>query len=72
MDPAAYLAALQNWMALGNIVVTGGKALWDDLQGVFAKHGIEQDNAALDAVILNAATRKAQADREAAGPADGA
>jgi hypothetical protein len=67
MDPAAYLAALQGWMALGNIVVQGGTALWTDLKAVFDKHGIEQDNAALDAIILNAATRKAQADRDAVG-----
>jgi hypothetical protein len=55
------------WLSLGQQVITAGEDVWNQIKGVLAANGIEADNAHLDAVIADAARRKAQAEADARG-----
>lgn len=59
------LSALMQWITLGQSVVDKGAAAMAAVKAAAAAHGIEQDTAALDAVILDAERRKAIAQHEA-------
>ena len=55
------------WLAFGQKVIEGGTAAWNAIKAAAAASGIETDNAALDAVIIDAERRKEIAKRDAAG-----
>lgn len=59
------VAALAQWIALGEKVVTAGAGALAAVTAAAAAHGIEQDTAQLNAVILDAERRKALAAAEA-------
>lgn len=62
----ANLGALIQWLTIGEQVFDKGATVWADIQKVLAAHGIAADTAALDAVIADAARRKALAEQDAA------
>lgn len=66
----ANLAGLIQWLTIGDQVFDKGQAVWSDIRKVLEAHGIAADNAALDAVIADAARRKALAQQDAGSPAD--
>lgn len=61
------IAAIINWISLGEKVFNAGKPAWDSIKAALAAHGIEEDTAALDKVIEDADRRKALAEHEAEG-----
>lgn len=61
------LETAMKWLALGQQIVQRGTAVWEQIKGVLAQHGIEADTVALDDVIADADRRKAQAERDAIG-----
>jgi hypothetical protein len=61
------IAALTEWLALGEKVIKAGAGAMAAVKAAAASQGVEQDTAQLDAVILDAERRKALAEAEAAG-----
>lgn len=61
------IPALLEWIALGEKLISTGTGAIDAVKAAAAARGVEQDTAALDAVILDAERRKAIAAGEAAG-----
>lgn len=61
------VAAIIQWIALGQQVFEKGSAVWSQIQAVLAANGIEADTAELDKVIIDAERRKAIAEAEANG-----
>lgn len=53
------------WLGVLQQVEAAGSGAWDSVKAALAAHGIEADTAQLDAVIADAARRKALAEREA-------
>lgn len=66
------LQAIFQWLALLQQLEQKGSAAFAAVKQVLATHGIEGDTAALDAVIADAARRKALAEAEARPPEPGA
>lgn len=62
------LNGIVQWITVLQQLEAKGKPAWDSVKKTLADHGIEADTAALDEVIADAARRKAQAERDAAGP----
>lgn len=60
------LAALLQWISIGEQVIDKGTAAWSDIQAALARNGIEADNALLDAVIADDVRRKGLAEQDAA------
>lgn len=56
-------AAIQ-WLAVLRQLLSKGQEVWDEVRRLLADHGIEWDNAALDAAILEAEQAKLDAIRE--------
>ena len=67
MNQISFTAIVQ-WIGLLQQIVTGGTTVWDKIKAILVDHGIDADTAALDAVILDAAARKAQAQADATPP----
>lgn len=61
------LTSLLQWFTLLQQIVDKGEEAWGPVKAILAAHGIEADTSALDDVIVDAARRKALAEREAAG-----
>ena len=59
---AISIAALINWIQIGQQVFSAGQGVWDEIKGVLAAHGIEADTAELDRVISEAQAAKAKED----------
>jgi hypothetical protein len=62
----SFAAALQ-WIQVGQKVIQAGAPVLAEIKATMARHGIEADTSALDAVIVDAARRKAIAEAEAKG-----
>lgn len=61
------LEMAMKWLAFGQAVFSAGTGAWQRVKDAATEAGVEHDTAALDAVIEDAARRKAQAERDAAG-----
>ena len=61
------IPALLEWIALGEKLINTGMGAIDAVKAAAVARGVEQDTAALDAVILDAERRKGIAAGEAAG-----
>lgn len=57
--------ALLEWITLGEKLIDAGKGPFDAVMATVATHGITQDTAACEAVIIDAERRKAIAQAEA-------
>lgn len=62
------LQAILQWITLLGQIEQKGSAAFAAVKQALANHGIEADTAALDAVIADAARRKALAEAEARPP----
>jgi hypothetical protein len=65
--PVLSIAAIIQWITLGQQVFERGSAVWAQIQGVLKANGIEADTSELDKVIIDAERRKAIAEAEAEG-----
>lgn len=61
------IPALMQWIALGEKVLDAGKGPLNAVIAAAAAHGVEQDTAQLNAVIVDGERRKAIAAAEASG-----
>ena len=59
------IAAIIAWIQIGQQVFDQGTALWERIKPLLHDAGIDTDNAALDAVILDAQARRDRALRDA-------
>lgn len=55
------IQALTQWIALGEQILNTGQDALTAVKAAAVAHGIEQDTAQLDAVILDASLRRAMA-----------
>jgi hypothetical protein len=55
------IAAIVAWIQIGQQVFEAGTDLWREIKDLLKDHGIDADNEALDAAILDAEARKARA-----------
>jgi len=58
------VAALVQWIQLGQQVVAAGSGLWMQISAILKTHNIEADTSALDEVIADADRRRALAAAE--------
>lgn len=61
------IGTIIGFIKIGKQVVDAGRPAYESLRQALAKHGIETDSEELDAIIIDAAHRKAVAEREAEG-----
>lgn len=61
------IPALLQWITLGEKLIAAGEGPLNAVLAAAAAHGITQDTAALNAVILDAERRKALAAADASG-----
>jgi len=57
MDP---LSSALAWIKIGQVILAGGITVVDDFKKFLADHGIEADNANLDAQLADIKKRKAE------------
>jgi len=61
------IAAILAWIQLGQQVWEAGEPAFRAIKAALTPHGIEMDDSLLNAVIADAAARKARAEADAAG-----
>lgn len=61
------IAAIIAWIEIGKQVFDQGREVWDKIKPILIDHGIDADNAELDAAFVDAEARRERARRDADG-----